>query len=132
MKSSIKEDKEVLVLSEELLSDNALLQYRQTSTNEVSVVIRYIKSSSIKEITLFKTDPKNNKYLLSISDDKQAIAVFEEEEKGFVLIRLFELENHSFESSDFIDLAYNKHFDKKIGPTLVLKGGKSYGKQCKN
>ena len=61
MKSSIKEDKEVLVLSEELLSDNALLQYRQTSTNEVSVVIRYIKSSSIKEVTLFKTDPKNNK-----------------------------------------------------------------------
>ena len=56
----------------------------------------------------------------------------EEEEKGFVLTRLVELENHSFESSDFIDLAYNKHFDEKIGPTLVLKGGKSYGKQCKN
>ena len=53
MKSSIKEDKEVPVLSEELLSDNALLQYRQTADNEVSVVIRYIKSSSIKEVTLF-------------------------------------------------------------------------------
>ena len=55
MKSSIKEEREVQVLSEELLSDNALLQYRKTSENEVSVVIRYIKSSSIKEVTLFKS-----------------------------------------------------------------------------
>ena len=132
MKSRIKEDKEVKVLSEELLSDNALLQYRQTADNEISVVIRYVKASSIKEVTLFKTDPKNNKYLLSISDDKEAVAVFEEQEQGFILTRLFELENHTFECSDFIDLAYNKHFEQKIGPTLVLKGGKSYGKQCKN
>lgn len=132
MKRSIKEDKEVPVLSEELLSTNALLQYRKTGDNEVSVVIRYIDSSSIKETTLFRTDPENNKYLLCISDDKQAVAVFEEQEPGFVLTKLYELENHMFECSDFMDLAYNKHFTTKLDHQLVLKGGKSYGKQCKN
>ena len=87
MKTTIKKDRQDKVLSEELISDNALLQYRQTSEDEVSIVVRYIDSRSIKETTLYKTDPTNNKYLLCISDDKQAIAVFEEQE-DFILSRL--------------------------------------------
>ena len=42
MKTTIKKDRQDKVLSEELISDNALLQYRQTSEDEVSIVVRYI------------------------------------------------------------------------------------------
>ena len=122
MKTTIKKDRQDKVLSEELISDNALLQYRQTSEDEVSIVVRYIDSSSIKETTLYKTDPTNNKYLLCISDDKQALAVFEEHKDDFVLSRLYDVKEHTFVPHDFIDIAYNQKFpNQQVNHQLVLK-----------
>lgn len=122
MKENIKKDREDEVLSEELISDNALLQYRKTKKDEVSVVVRYVTSSSIKETTLYKTDPKNNKHLLCISDDKQMIAIFEESEGSFQLSRLYDVKEHSFIPYDFIDIAYNQKFpDQQVNHQLVLK-----------
>ena len=122
MKENIKKDRQDKVLSEDLISDNALLQCRQTSKDEISIVIRYVASSSIKETILYKTEPSNNKYLLCISDDKQAIAIFEEKGEDFKLSRLYDVKEHSFISIDFIDVAYNKKFpNQQVNPQLVLK-----------
>ena len=122
MKTNIKKDREDIVLSEELISDNALLQCRKTSEDEVSIVIRYVDASSIKETILYKTDPTNNKYLLCISDDKQAIAVFEEVGEDYKLSRLYDVKEHSFVPHDFIDIAYNQKFpNQQVNHQLVLK-----------
>ena len=121
MEKSIKDDQKVQVIEEFYISDNALLQYRETSQSEVSAVIRYVESSSIKESTLYSADPTKKTYSLDISEDQTTIAVLETVESKKYLRRLYYLEDHTFETPDFIDVGYNRKFKNKVNPQLILK-----------
>lgn len=122
MKKTIKADKEERVISDFFVSDNALLEYRQKDDNTVHAVVRYVEHNSIREITLYIADPKKDIYSINISEDSSAIAVFKKEGDTKRLVRFFDVETHTTETEEFMDLAYNQKFPtKKVTDQLVLK-----------
>lgn len=122
MRNTIKADKEERVISDFFVSDNALIEYRQKDDNTVHAVVRYVEHSSIKEVTLYIADPKKDIYSIDVSEDSTAIAVFKQEGEDKRLVRFYDVEEHMTETSDFMDLAYNRKFPtKKVTEQLILK-----------
>ena len=108
MRKTIKADKEERVISDFFVSDNALIEYRQKDDNTVHAVVRYVEHSSIKEVTLYIAKMGEEIYSIDISDDSTAIAVFKQEGEDKRLVRFYDVEEHMTETSDFMDLAYNR------------------------
>ncbi len=122
MKQTIKADKEERVISGFFVSDNALIEYRETDNNTVRAVIRYVENSTIKEDTLYIGKLDEEVYSIDISEDKTTIAIFKKVGQQKNLVRLYDIESHSLENTEFMDIAYNKKFPtKQVTDQLVLK-----------
>jgi len=119
MKNNIKEEQERLIIKEELLNENTLIQHEYDRENDkVRIVIRYIEYASIKEHTLnvMSVHEYASEFdkRVRINEDNSSIAIFDKNEDGYALRNCYDLNEHEFTPSDFVDLEFNKKFPNVI------------------
>lgn len=121
MEKTIKKDQERNIIKSELLNDNTLLEF-VAKNHDIIASVRYIDSpiTGIRENILFKMDvadyTKHVGEIIQISEEKEAIAIFQPIEEGYQLKQVYDTQEHQFAISEFVDLVYKKHF-----PTQPLK-----------
>ena len=126
MKKTIKEDKERIIIKEEFINDNTLLEYVKEDNN-VIIGIRYIESpiGGIKEnilVRIKKEDFTDIHNFFKIDSQKSTIAIFNAKEDGYQLTKVYDIEEHSLVSEEFMDIVYNKKFPKQpLDKHLVLR-----------
>ena len=119
MRKTIKEDNERLVLQRELLNDNALLEI-STNNGFVEVGIRFVDSSvrEIKEHILINMETvefmKHQDNLIEINDNKDTIAIYKPVGEKYELIQVYDVKNHQYAISDFLDIVYNEKFPNPL------------------
>ena len=126
MKKTIKEDNSRRILESRYLNDNTLLEF-VLEEKDVVVTVRYVSSpiSGIKEVTLTRMsleDYANNlSKIIEENEKKDAIAIFKRDEKGnYELRNVFDVEEHSYAISEFMDIVYAKKFpNKKLNKNLT-------------
>ena len=126
MKKTIKEDKERLIIKEELIGDNNLIQYEYNPQNDIVLLgVRFIEDCSIKEhiityLTIHQYAKELDK-IVRFNEDNNAIAIFKKDNDEYVLQNFYNLETHDFSCIDFMDLEYNNKFpNNKINDRYVL------------
>ena len=117
MRKTIKEDSERLLLEQKYLDYNNLLEYQINGQN-VSLVVRYVEMNKIHEITLitmnFDDYLNELQNIVKINDDNTAVAIFKKEnEDDYWLYDIYKAEDHSLGYLDFLDIEYDKYFNKK-------------------
>ena len=129
MKKTIKEDNQRKILESKYLNDNTLLEF-VLEKNEVIISIRYVAGvvSGIHEIILIKIsleDYANNlSKIIEENEEKNAIAIFTKREKNgeYELRNIFDVEEHSYVVSEFLDIVYDQKFpNKKLNKNLTHK-----------
>jgi len=126
MKKTIKEDAERLVLYRELLNDNALLEF-VAGEGFMNVVVRYIDSpsKSMREHTLIHMSivdyMKHQNNLVRVNEDKTAMALYTPTEQGYELKDVYDTIEHEFGIPEFVDLEYQKRFEKEGEPLVYSK-----------
>ena len=132
MKKTIREDARRHILRQEYIDDNTLLEFVEEGES-ILVSIRFVDSGVIRE-QILRVFPKETGLsricsMISISDDKEAIALFKAREGALVLEDVYLVLEHSYSFSDFIDICYASHFDKNtLDEYLVYqKDRRSYG-----
>ena len=124
MRKTIKEDNERLILQRELLNDNALLEI-STNNGFVEVGVRFVDSSmrEIKEHILINMETvefmKHQDNLIQINDDKDTIAIYKPVGEKYELVQIYDIENHQYAISDFIDIVYNEKFPKPLKDSYI-------------
>lgn len=132
MNLNIKDELTRKVIEEELLLDNALLQYAQNE-DEVEVVIRYIESfNKIREYLLgvlsFDEYLYNRYEHVEINKESNTIAFFKKinnklddnREENYELSKLYNYEKHLSLGPAFIDLHYKEaHKGKKKTKKII-------------
>lgn len=125
MKKTISEDKKVRVLDEVILNDNSLLRYCMEDPEHsqyIYVSVRYIEMSAIRESSICKLDIESNlNPIINISSDRSVIAVFNQEGGIQVLQRIYDLNEHMFIPSDFMNSVYNEKFLNNDDCQIILK-----------
>lgn len=132
MKNTIKEDLERIVIKEEIINDNSLLQYECNRDNKiVTLGVRYIKNNTIQEniLTTMTLDEYINELdnIVKININNSAIAIFKKETyrnvfNEYILHDCYDLNKHTFASSEFLDIEYNEKFpNNKVDKYLVVK-----------
>lgn len=120
MKDTIKEDRNRIIIKEELLDDNNLIQYEYDKENDNVVLgIRFIENRTINEhilttLSIHEYASELNKRV-KINEDNSSIAIFNKKDNNYVLEDCYNLKEHSFSSSEFVDIEYNNKF-----PNILL------------
>ena len=123
MEKTISDDLNREVVYSKLINDNTLLEY-SVKEGVFYITVRFIEYSSIKEhvLTVLSSDKMNNIFqIINFNEDNTAIAIFKETEEGFQLNGVYDTEEHSYESGDFMDIMYEKKFNKKLDKRLIKK-----------
>ena len=95
--------------------------------NNVIIGIRYIESpiGGIKEnilVRIKKEDFTDIHNFFKIDSQKSTIAIFNAKEDGYQLTKVYDIEEHSLVSEEFMDIVYNKKFPKQpLDKHLVLR-----------
>ena len=126
MKKTIKEENNRKILESRYLNDNTLLEF-VLEGNQVVASIRYVSGvvSGIREITLATMsleDYANNlSKIFEENEEKNAIAIFKRDEQGnYELRNVFDVEEHSYATLEFMDIVYAKKFpNKKLNKNLT-------------
>jgi len=125
MEKTIEKDLKRKIIYSRLINENTLLEYYYKN-HDVYISVRFVDSevSGIKEHILkvmkaedFSIDILNT---IEINEDCSCIALFDKVEEGFQLRDVYYTDEHNFECSEFIDLAYAKKFpNKKLNKRLI-------------
>ena len=121
MEKTIKDDLNRTVVYSKLLDDNTLLEY-SLKDDMFYITIRYIEMNAIREQflkVLKKDEVVDIGETVEFSKDGTAIAIFNKTDDGYQLRGVYDLEEHTYEISDFMDIAYDKKFDKKLNKRLI-------------
>lgn len=116
MKNTIREDNQRKVIKQEYLNENSLQEVALVD-GKIQITIRFVEGKSIKEHTLTIMTPEellNEENTFKVSDDGKKIALFRKKGDEYTLDRLYDLEEHEFAVSDFMDIEYKKHFKTPV------------------
>ena len=116
-------EKNKVILQEEVLNNNNLLIFIHVpEDNKVYAKIRFIKNNQIIEHYVARLTMEE--YLegdrIVFNEDKTALAVFKKNNDKEILENFYNIEEHSSESSDFLDCAYNLYFKNKVDENFQL------------
>ena len=131
MKKTIKEERDRTIIKEEIIDNNSLIQYEyDEETNNVLLVVRFVKHNTIKEHVLITMtlDDYNDELdkIVKFNKNNSAIALFQKRTYGifneYTLRDCYDLKEHSFASAEFLDIEYNERFpNNKVDKYLVVK-----------
>jgi hypothetical protein len=125
MEKTIKDDLNREITFRKIINDNTLLEY-YIKDNRFYITVRFVEGSSIKEhyLTVLPVDTTLEEFsqIVNFNEDNTAIAIFNKTDDGYQLHGVYDTEEHSYEASDFIDIAYDKKFKKKLNKRLIKEG----------
>ena len=126
MKKNIVDEIRRFVIHSDLINDNTLMECVLEDDDIVSVSIRHIEHNKIVEHTLARISLSQYaecfQPLFEINEKRDTIAIFKNVGKEFQLDRLYDLNNYSFISGEFLDLMYKRKFpNKKLTNELKKK-----------
>ena len=124
MEKTIKDDLKREVFYSKLINDNTLLEYYYKDQN-FYITVRFIDMGSIQEhyLKIVPIDEMEDiGQLVNINEDGTGIAIFNKTDDCYQLYGVYDTEEHSYEVSDFIDIAYDKKFKKKLNKMLIKEG----------
>ena len=123
MEKTIKDDLNRKIVYQRMLNDNSLLEY-YAKNGMFYITIRFIEQSSIREhvLKILSEDEMNDIFqIINFNEDDTAIAIFDKTDDGYQLSSVYDVEEHSCEVSDFMDIAYEKKFKKALNKQLIKK-----------
>ena len=125
MEKTIEKDLQRKILYRRIINENTLLEYYYKN-HDVYIGVRFVDGevSGIKEhvLKIMKDEEFSINVLdsIEINEDSSCIAIFNKIDEGFQLSDVYYTDEHNFECSEFIDLAYEKKFpNKKLNKRLI-------------